>query len=283
MKKIILRFFYLFLRIKNKLLKLKTTIILYFLSQRKKTIKAATNSKIRSSKKTIPFGHTHKNLVLSIQHGGLGDHLFYSHIPRIAKETKKYDRVYVSQNSNFRNSDTKKLIWNIHPYIDGFCNEMGFIPQFTNIPKSINLLDKIMIEFGLDDGKRFHEPEMYLKPEIIPFLKNKTVFDPNYISLVGKLNSKSIQNYLDKEKILIDYQMSPRNNTIPIFNFKSFLKTESLVDFCSVIVSCKKLICMTTGTATLAAALGKPANVLYGTGVNTMFHHSKLHTYMHIK
>ena len=29
------------------------------------------------------------------KYGGLGDHLFYSHLPRIAKESKKYTKVYL--------------------------------------------------------------------------------------------------------------------------------------------------------------------------------------------
>ena len=184
-------------KIKTKLLYIKQRIILLCLSLIKKTIIIKTQNKILESKKDAPFVHRSKNLVINIEYPGLGDHLFYSHLPRIAKETKKYDHVYVSQKSNFRNPDTKKLIWDMHPCVDGVSNEKPkTISHFTKLSHNMNLLDKIMLDFELDDGKRFHEPEIHIKPKVIPFLKDKIVYDPNYISLVGKLRSKSIQKFL---------------------------------------------------------------------------------------
>ena len=35
-----------------------------------------------------------KDLIIKIEYGGLGDHLFFSHIPRIAKEMNSYDKVW---------------------------------------------------------------------------------------------------------------------------------------------------------------------------------------------
>ena len=35
-----------------------------------------------------------KTLILSIQKGGLGDHLFYSHLPRIAKQYGGFNQVF---------------------------------------------------------------------------------------------------------------------------------------------------------------------------------------------
>jgi ADP-heptose:LPS heptosyltransferase len=58
------------------------------------------------------------------------------------------------------------------------------------------------------------------------------------------------------------------------------LQTASLSEFCRVIVSCRQLLCLSSGTATLAAALGKPAIVFYGDGQKKMFHHSRLHKYV---
>ena len=52
-----------------------------------------------------------KTLIIEIQKGGLGDHLFYSHLPRIAKQTYAFDVVLISNKSQFRNQDYKKLIW----------------------------------------------------------------------------------------------------------------------------------------------------------------------------
>src|ERR1035437_5148138 len=127
-----------------------------------------------------------KNLILQIKYGGLGDHLFYSHIPRIAKETGKYDRVFVSNLSEFRHPDYKKLVWEKNPYLDGFTDESG-VERLVVIEETTdtNILDNVMLGLGLDDGKRFHDPELYFQPEYKKELVNKSVYDPNYISLVG--------------------------------------------------------------------------------------------------
>ena len=64
-----------------------------------------------------------KSLIIEIKYSGLGDHLFHSHIPRIAKESKIYDKVFISEKSIFGHSDYKKLIWELNPYVDGFTDE----------------------------------------------------------------------------------------------------------------------------------------------------------------
>ena len=66
-----------------------------------------------------------KKLIIEIRKGGLGDHLFYSHLPRIAKETGAFDSVYISNHSFFRNEDYKKLIWESNPFVDGFTEDRG--------------------------------------------------------------------------------------------------------------------------------------------------------------
>jgi hypothetical protein len=52
-----------------------------------------------------------KTLVIHIPYGGLGDHLFYSHIPRIAKESGIYGKVLLSKKSLIRNPNHLKYIW----------------------------------------------------------------------------------------------------------------------------------------------------------------------------
>jgi hypothetical protein len=224
-----------------------------------------------------------KTLVLEIKRGGLGDHLFYSHIPRIAKETKAFENVLISNRSIFRNQDYKKLIWEFNPFVDGFTDKEGISKFPGKIEKNENLLDRLMILYGLEDGNRFHEPEIYYQSIKNDALKEKTIYDPNYISYVGDLkNAKPIESWLEKNNIQIDYQMkvlSARN--LPIANLHSF-ETPTIFEFCSALVSCKRLFCLTTGTATLAAALNIPATVFHGNGQPSMYHHSNLHQYINV-
>jgi hypothetical protein len=223
-----------------------------------------------------------KTLILQRNYGGLGDHLFYSHIPRIAKETGAYKKVYISNFSEFHHPDYKRLVWENNPYIDGFIDEEGVEGDISLEERpDRNILDMIMLGLGLDDGGRFHEPELYFTPKYKEDLADKSVYDPNYISCAGNFGV-CLERWFEKSAIKIDYQMSLRTKSIPIKNYVNILHSENLEDFCRIIVSCKELYCLTTGTATLAAALSKPATVFYGNKVNNIFHHSKMHKYVFI-
>ncbi len=222
-----------------------------------------------------------KRLIIEIQKGGLGDHLFYSHLPRIAKQTGCYDEVYISNRSIFRNTDYKKLIWEMNPFVDGFTNEPGIFFYPDHVASNLNLLDKMMLLYGMDDGKRFHEPEIYYKPPVNTSLKESSVYDPNYVSYIGDLrNSKPIENWLFENKVTISHQMKTLKASHLTIACSDRIETPSLMEFCSVIISCKKLYCLTSGTATLAAALQKPATVFFGSGQENMYHHSPMHNYI---
>ncbi|MFA6297467.1 MAG: hypothetical protein WC629_02795 [Candidatus Paceibacterota bacterium] len=229
-----------------------------------------------------------KTLILQIKNGGMGDHLFHSHIPRIAKETGAYERVFISNKSELRNSDYKTYFWEKNPFVDGFIDEEGVSVSFTDIPEGQNILDHIMLLLGLDDGKRFHEPEIYFKPNKIPWLEDKTLYDPNYISNAGKLTGPKIEKYFKDHNIKIDYQMKIRaGNSLPITSFDSYLECtnshqSSFLNFIDVIYSVKELYSVVTGTATLACALGRKDHVFYTKDQHPMFRHSKLNTYIEL-
>lgn len=229
-----------------------------------------------------------KKLIIEIPYGGMGDHLFHSHLPRIAKEKGGFDKVYISNRSLFRHPDNKKLIWELNPFVDGFVGERGCVCDLGNIVKQLkkekvskeNLLDKIMLAYNLDDGIRGHEPEVYYEPKFIKEY-NKSIFDPNHLSCVGAVNSSYMMSFLKKEAISFDAIMKIRNEKA-LYEPKSgdeFINTPTLFDFCDLIYSSKKLFCLTSGTATLAAALKKPAMVFYGELQPKAYQHSKYHTY----
>jgi hypothetical protein len=226
-----------------------------------------------------------KTLIIKIKYGGLGDHLFYSHIPRIAKETKAYDKVYISNQSDFRNKDSKKLVWELNPYVDGFTEEDGINIEKIEVAEkeTANFLDKVMLGFGLDDGQRFHEPEIYYQPKIIEKLRGKITYDPNYISNAGWINFAKIKKYFSKNQIKLDYQLIViGENAIPVMDFGAFIKCQSIYDFIDVLFSAEKIYCLVTGTATLAAAIGKKATVFYTKDQNKIFRHSPNNNYIQL-
>ena len=228
-----------------------------------------------------PVIHTPRShFIIEVKHGGIGDHLFYSHLPRIAKQSGKYDRVYISNQSTFRNAEYRKLVWESNPYVDGFCDGNGEYPLFDSVEEGMNILDKIMLLQGLDDEKRFHEPELYLRCHPRPDLSDAIVYDPNYVSYVGNISIRQIENFLRHNHIHVTHQMTLWEKHFALDHDNTRLQTNTLEEFCRIIISCKQLLCLSSGTATLAAALGKPAIVFYGNGQKPMFHHSRLHRYV---
>ena len=69
-----------------------------------------------------------KKVIFRVEYGGLGDHLFYSALPRLLKENKLADQVYIASNSNFRNPQIFDLVWKNNPHLDGISDE---VPTLT--------------------------------------------------------------------------------------------------------------------------------------------------------
>jgi hypothetical protein len=226
--------------------------------------------------------HVRKVFVIQAAFGGLGDTLFLSPLPRIAKRTG-CRRVLISNRSGARDPAYRRLIWESNPYVDGFTDARGFdaLPP-PALPAGANVLDAFMFQAGLDDGERGHEPEVYWQPPIREDLRDEIVYDPNFITNAGALTPDMIGAFFEREGVAPTRQLAVRGTAIPYPRRVPELTTKDVFDFCSVIVSCKRLYCLTTGTATLAAALGKPCTVLWGEGVSTIYHHSKLHRYVRL-
>ena len=232
------------------------------------------------------FGN--KTLIIHIPYGGLGDHLLYSHIPRVAKESGIYKKVFLSKKSQIRNPNHLKYIWEKNPYFDGL-SELENLHDYNSVQISNfdeskgNILDQIMLSYGIDDNRRWHEPELYFDVPIFPELKGKTIYDPNFISYSGGLSSLKIEKYFKSQGIIIDFQFVARSNlALPVLNFEQSIQDSSFEEFCGIIVSCERIISLTTGTATLAAALRKSAIVIYGNNIQSYFLHSKNHKYIKI-
>lgn len=218
-----------------------------------------------------------KELIIKIKYGGLGDHLLFSPVPRIAKDNG-YDKVLISYHSEYRYVDTKRFVWEMNPFVDGFSNEDRDYPFFGGIEEGMNILDKVMLFFGLDDGKRFREPEVYYKPNMLPEYCHSVLYDPNFGTPVGHPSRDSVVEYFKNNHIHVTHQLRPREYS-KTNDCCDFICTKDVFHFADILYSCKKIYCLTTGTATLAAALGKSVTVLYTSAINTMFHHSRLHTY----
>jgi len=231
-----------------------------------------------------------RELIIEIPYAGFGDHLFHSHLPRIAKESGAYDKVFISSRSPIRQQDHLDLVWNLNPHVDGFrdqsgltCNLMDIVEQ-SRSTADLNILDLVMQAYGLEDGVRWHNPELYYSPSFEEEY-NKVFFDPNYFGYIGDLNIFDILGYLKRQGVKFDRILKLRGNKSLYASGLGdhFVDAPNVYQFCDLLHSCEKVYCFTSGTATLASALGTKAVVLYGEGVNTGFHHCEDHEYVYLK
>jgi len=235
--------------------------------------------KTKQTPVSSPAVHTRQTMVIKVKYGGLGDHLFWSHLPRVAKQSGRFDRVLVSARSDFRQEAYKRFIWEMNPFVDGFCEDDRNYEDVAEAQPGRNLLDEIMLRMGLDDGARFHEPELYFRPKRMPALQNAVVYDPNFLSFVGNTSVENIEAFLKREGLRVDFQMKPWTKGFALPEPKLFLETPTFENYAAVIASCRQFVCLASGGATLAAALSKPSLVLHGPDQKTLFHHSKHHRY----
>ncbi|MGB3181577.1 MAG: hypothetical protein WBB45_09315 [Cyclobacteriaceae bacterium] len=242
-----------------------------------------------------------KDLVITPYYPGLGDLLMLSHIPRIAKESGQYKRVLVTLADTYRDDLYRHFIWETNPYVDGYCRDRntgcGTIEEKAtdlSIEKSreLNFLDAMMLGYGLDDNRRFHEPELYYQATLIPELKDAVVYDPNFMtdSRIDQTDFFLVKQYFIDNSIIPDYQLFMLSDlsekegyrSIPITRFGEFLKASSFRDYVNIIYSARRIYCLTTGTATLAAAMGKGASILLGQNT-TWCHHSRTNRHIDLR
>jgi hypothetical protein len=222
-----------------------------------------------------------KSLTIKVRYGALGDHLLHSHLPRLAKQKFGYDEVRISNKSDYLNIAVKHLVWELNPYVDGFTDEDHEHPVFGYVPGGTNMLDVVAMHYGLDDGSRFQEPEIYYEPKKIPELSGAVIYEPNHKNMHGIPSGEQIERYFATCPIARTHQMAPIYGQPPIPGLP-VVEAPSLEKLCDVIYSCMGFCCLVSGVATLAAALGKPATVLYVDGINPMFFHSLRNTYQRI-
>src|SRR5678815_4772012 len=124
---------------------------------------------------------------------------FWSHLPRVARQSGRVDRVLISTRSEFRQEAYKRFIWEMNPFVDGFCDDDRNYDDVADTQPGRNLLDEIMLQFGIDDGARYHEPELYYRPRIMQALRDAVVYDPNFLSFVGNVSIENIQAVLQRD------------------------------------------------------------------------------------
>jgi len=218
-----------------------------------------------------------KEMVLNIQHGGLGDWLTFTTLPRLLKE--RYDiKFYLSQESidRVRNNNFYKLCFEKNPYFYGikkttepfelkiFSNEKSLINFLFDI-NGLNLINIVESQFKLPLSKK---PEIYYSPNLLDKYKNIILVDKNYIS--GK---KLGWQYSDKK---FEAEIKKFTNKITETEYIDPTK-QDVFAYVDMIFSCKRFITTLSGGAALASCFDKefsvilPSNVIGGSVDNFVF------------
>lgn len=215
--------------------------------------------------------------IIQVEYGGLGDHLFYSHLPRIAKE-KGVKKVLISTKSANRNPEYMDLIWRKNPHVDGTTDDPGFTYRGNPSMDGGNVFDATMIGAGLDNGTRWNEPEIYYKPEPFPEISNLSIYDPNYVSFLGSITPEKIRSWMAEKNIKPDVELMVRGKNMSLG--LTPYPTSDIWTFCRILASCREIYCTASGASVLSRALGRTATVFTGREVQPGFLFSKNHTYV---
>ena len=230
----------------------------------------------------VPRLYMIKNLEILdiyIKHPGLGDSLFYSHIPRLAKNFG-YERVRVHVPLSVYKEEKTDLIWRINPFVDDVLPNKGGRLSPISFRPGVPLLDSIAMDMGLVNEIKNFEPEVFYKPS--NKYEGVVVYDGNFISGAGLINEKLIHQMLFQEPDLIclrplssKYISSGKDN-------KYHLSLSSLSDYFDLLASAEKLYCLVSGGASLRPAFGRASTVFYGLGQCAAHRHSLHNTYVDV-
>lgn len=209
--------------------------------------------------------------ILYVDYGGLGDHLAFSTLPEICSKNN-YD-FYISKKSKFRHNEIYSLVWEINPYFNGLSDEEpncghGNYTNLEGYNYNISLHRNFEIKMGFGDcvlENKSEYPSIYYNPKKITKYENHILIDLNSFSLFD-YNIDIIKNHIEKHNdskilfILPTYSSSVLD--INFFNHLNMtqIKTKDIFHYVDLIFSCKKFICLWSGSSVLSATIKNQYN-----------------------
>ena len=207
--------------------------------------------------------------VFHVEYGGLGDHLFYSPLPRLLKEYGIADQVYLSTASRFRSAETYELVWGTNPYLDGRSDEPP--TKAASIIPSVNKIINVAIAGHNIDLQDELNPEIYFPNQIVDRYAGNHYIDFNYTSYTGAFTTLDAIEILRKNPQLVVVNPSKK---LSRYIKNQHVVTISLWDYALLIKSAGSFAALASGGATLSLALGRPCTMYYAYGHNQLFRHS---------
>ncbi len=203
-------------------------------------------------------------MIIEQPYGGLGDNLQFSTIPELCSE--KGIECYISNKNTYRNQGIKELVWDCNPFVKGYTDEManaGSSVYKVNSPSLGSIVNVMEYSHGFNSTNNL--PKIYYNPLNITEFNELILIDFSshsahnlYKKHLDRFN-KILQNY-DKKQIKIlapindlnsSYYHRSLDNGYEVYNFKD------IFEYTNLIYSCKKFICLFSGSSVLSAAVGR--------------------------
>lgn len=204
---------------------------------------------------------------------GLGDNLQVSTIPRRFYELYGEKCVWISDAIYYRNSEIRKLVWEMNPYIAGFTDEKG--QNLTHLLRydGIHWIGNWERAYGLPEPYS-ERPEIYynITNEDKHDVKDKILVDMSYSDESYKANIidrphviKNTKKFFD-EKNIQDFTIATFINLKNNKYHKEFWKENfdcdiknicinNIYEYSEIIKHCKHFICSHSGCQGLAASI----------------------------
>ena len=190
--------------------------------------------------------------------GGLGDNLQYSTLPEICY----YHGIdcYISNKNVYNNNEIKELVWDYNPYIKGYSSKgsnAGECKYKGNHDGATSIIDAQEGWHNL--GLHNHLPIIYYHPALLANFKNKILIDFSAITRNNDYDKELILKYinnLNKENTLFITSKKKDFNYIGLDLIDRY-EFNDIFEYTNLIYSCKKFICLYSGSSVLAAAIGR--------------------------
>jgi hypothetical protein len=208
--------------------------------------------------------------ILYVNWGGLGDHLQFSTLPEVF-HNKGYD-FYINDKSSFRSDEIYDLVWKKNPFVKGLTSENANIGHLTNWGvdnKIITFNEKKTIHENIEliyTGEEINNyPSIYYTPSLINELTDSVLVDlksfsrKDYdIDVIKDIIYNNYENIFFIENNSYSYSVV-NSDFLEKINVKK-IYTKNIFEYCDLIFSCKKFVCLWSGSSVLASAIKNKFN-----------------------
>lgn len=200
-----------------------------------------------------------ESYILSQPWGGLGDSLQFSTIPELCY-LNGID-FYVSDKNVYRNPEIKELVWDCNPYVKGVSSlkvNAGDCKYGGGYDPASSIVDLWEHWHGFE--MKNHLPIIYYHPQFKKEFQDKILIDFSAISIQSRYHISHIQEFInkieDKSKYL--FIVSKKNKfSYHIIGGLDVYEFNDIFEYADLIYSCRKFLCLHSGGAVLAAAIGR--------------------------